>query len=104
MVIGLPGCVRVAHPADRLLPGVAIGVHGVLEFVGWVRVEEHVDHLGQVPEDIIRSPPHNDAGSLGSQVADHLGLGQDGPVMGGKPSAGQNQLIRFPRPSLSSVR
>ena len=90
VVIGLPGSVGVAHPAGSLLGGVPIGIHGVLELVLPVGIQENVDRVGHVPEDIVRSPAHNDAGPLLRDAANGLGLGQNGPVVGGDAPAGEN--------------
>ena len=62
MVIGLPGRVGVAHPADRLLIAFPVGLHGIADLVLLFRIQEDIDQVGKIPEDIVRPPPYNDAG------------------------------------------
>ena len=92
MVIGLPGRVGVAHPADRLLIAFPVGLHGIADLVLLFRIQEDIDQVGKIPEDIVRPPPYNDAGPLLRDLANGLGLGQNCLVIGGGRAAGEKPV------------
>ena len=96
VVIGLPGGVGVVDPADGLLPGLAEGVHGVLDLILLFGVDEDVHHVGKVPQDIIGPTAHDNAGTFLGDLADGLGLGHDGLVISRGRRAGHEPVEDAP--------